>query len=342
MNFVQIETKTGIKEFELVQGDITNLPFEVDILCLSAFKNDYTPTESSIIGQLFKKGINIEKLSKKPSMDFRESLGIWVSDEFENYFFKKIVCVEIIGANNSFIAAVKNLFAVISILEIQGKRNFSIALPMIGAGDQSIDDKLVISSLIDISLEFLKYSRFLNKVYFVVYDEAKSVIFNKQMNDTLGRVKIASPNGILADSLRKDLNSQIDLLIDKHNDDEVFHDLKRVLNTDFRPFEFGAITRKTIEKIIEKINPIEKKQFELIKKIESLSTIDVSQWILSYFHTIRIFGNEAVHSKDSKNRIPKFVDDKDLEIGMYCMLKIIEFYLNHDRNINAKSLQSSI
>lgn len=340
MNFVQIETKTGIKEFELVQGDITNLPFEVDLLCLSAFKNDYTPTESSIIGQLFKKGINIEQLSKKPSLDFRESLGIWVSNEFENYFFKKIVCVEIIGSNNSFIAAVRNLFAVISTLEIQGQMNSSIAIPMIGAGDQSIDDKLVISSLLDISLEFLKYSRFLNKVYFVVYDKDKSIIFNEQMNDTLGRVKIKSPTGVLADLLKKDLNSQIGLLIDKHKDDEVFYDLKRVLNTDFRPFEFGAITRKTIEKIIEKINPIEKNRIELIKKIQSLSTIGVSQWILSYFHTIRIFGNEAVHSKDLKNRTPEFVDDKDLEIGMYCMLKIIEFYLNHNWNTNSNSVKA--
>lgn len=268
-------------------------------------------------------------------MDFRESLGIWVSKEFEDKFFKKLVCIEIIGSNNSFIAVVRNLFAVISILEIQGQRNLSIAVPLIGAGDQPMDDNIVISSLLDISLEFLKYSRFLTKVHFVVYDEAKFIIFNKQMNESLGSVKITSPTGVLADLLRKDLNSKIDILIDKHKDDEVFYDLKRVLNTDFRPFEFGAITRKTIEKIIEKINPIEKNQFELIKKIESLSIIGVSQWVLSYFHTIRIFGNEAVHSKAYKNRTPEFVDDKDLEIGMYCMLKIIEFYLNHNRNITA-------
>ena len=61
INFVQIETKTGIKEFELFQGDITSLPFETDLLCLSAFKDDYTPTNSSIIGQLYKKGINVNR-----------------------------------------------------------------------------------------------------------------------------------------------------------------------------------------------------------------------------------------------------------------------------------------
>jgi isopropylmalate/homocitrate/citramalate synthase len=91
----------------------------------------------------------------------------------------------------------------------------------------------------------------------------------------------------------------------------------------------GLQNEKTILSIGNKLR--------LIKKIESLSTIGVSQWILSYFHTIRIFGNEAVHSKDFKNRIPEFVDDKDLEIGMYCMLKIIEFYLNHNRNTTANS-----
>ena len=340
INFVQIETKTGIKEFELVQGDITNLPFKVDLLCLSAFKDDYTPTETSIIGQLHKKGVNIEQLSKNPTMDFRESLGIWVSEEMEDKFFKKIICVEIIGSNNSFIDAVKNLFAVISTLEIQGQKNASIALPMLGAGDQSINDEVVISSLLEVSLEFLKYSRFLNKIYFVVYSDAKSIAFNKQMNDTLGRVKIKSPTGELANILRTDLNRNIDLLIAKHHNEEVFRDLKRVLNSDFRAFEFGAITRKSIERIIEKLNPISINQFELIKKIESLQqSIGMSQWIQSYFHTIRIFGNEAVHSKDTAKRTPEFIDEKDLEIGMYCMSKIIDFYLVHTKNtISNKSI----
>jgi hypothetical protein len=64
INFVQVETKTGIKEFELVQGDITNLPFATDLLCVSAFKYNYTPTDASIIGQLYRKGIDVGLLSK--------------------------------------------------------------------------------------------------------------------------------------------------------------------------------------------------------------------------------------------------------------------------------------
>lgn len=329
INFVQIETKTGIKEFELFQGDITDLPFDVDLLCLSAFKDTYLPTESSIIGQFYTKGIDVLKISETPSVDFRDSLGIWVSTEFEKQFFHKMICVEIIGSNHSFISAVRNLFAVISALEIQGHKNTSIALPMIGAGEQSIDTELVISSLLEFSLDFLKYSRYLNKIYFVVNNPEKAKIFNSQMNEVLGRVKIKSPHGEMATILKKDLNKNIETLIALYPSDDVFKDLKRVLNTDFRSFEFGAITRKTIERIIELINPSSESHFQLIKKIESLQTLGISQWILSYFHTIRIFGNEAVHMKHTMKRSPEFIDEKDLEIGMYCMSKIIEFYLNY-------------
>lgn len=84
LNFVQIETKTGIKEFELIHGDITALPFKVDLLCISAFRNDYAPTHSSVVGHLHRKGINVERLSHQLYLDFKASLGVWVSSSVPN------------------------------------------------------------------------------------------------------------------------------------------------------------------------------------------------------------------------------------------------------------------
>jgi hypothetical protein len=327
-NFVQIDTKTGIKEFELFQGDITNLPFQVDLLVVSAFKNDYTPTKSSIIGQLHKSGVDVNDLSKRPLIDFRNSLDIWISSKLKNKNFNQIVCVEIIGGKYIFESAIKNLFAAISALEIQGEKNTTIALPMLGAGDQDFDIHLVVSTLIDLSLDFLKFSRYLKKVYFIVYSDIKATVFNEEMNNILGRVKIKSPQGILADLLRNELNQKIDKLFIIREDLSIFMDLKRVINSNFRSFEFGAITRKSVEYIIDDLNPSTAKQFELIKKIDSLSQIGISQWIQSYFHLIRVFGNEAVHNKDKKERSPSNVDEKDLEIGMYCMIKLIDFYID--------------
>lgn len=332
LNFVQIETKTGIKEFELIHGDITALPFKVDLLCISAFRNDYVPTRSSVVGHLYRKGINLEQLSRQPYLDFKDSLGVWVASSIANDIFNQLVCVEIIGRNRSFQHVIKNLFSVISALEIQGQKNTTLALPLLGSGNQGIGTGLVMPALIETSLDFLKYSRHLKKIYFVVLDKSLADLFNSEMNTTLGRAKIKSPKGELAGLLKRDLNIHIDLLLDQHQHEETFRDLKRVINSDFRPFEFGAATRKAVEKIIDLLYPASKKQSDMMKKIESLHMIGISSWIGSYMHTIRVFGNEAVHNKDTQNRKPEYVDEKDLEIGMYCMSKILEFYLHQNKN----------
>lgn len=328
LNFVQKDTLTGIKEFELLQGDITKLPFKVDLLCISAFKDDYTPTKSSIVGQLYAKGINVGNLAQKPHLDLKEGLGIWISSPISNANFKQIICTEITGHKRSFEETIKNLFAALSILEIQNEQNKTIAIPLLGSGDQGIELKRVISTLLDASLDFLKYSRYLRKIYFVVYDEAKASALNDEMNSVLNRKTGITPKSDLAEILRKDLIKNIDLLINIHNDLIVYEDLKRIVSSAFRPFEFGAISRKALESLINELNPKASEMFDLMSKIESLKSQGVSQWIMSYMHTIRIFGNEAVHDKVQSNRNPKSVDEKDLEIGMYCMIRIIDFYLS--------------
>ena len=275
-NIVQIETKTGLKEFELFQGDITNLPFDVDLICVSAFKNDYEPTLTSIIGQFLQKGVDIEYLSKVPKLDFRDSLSIWVSESLKNEKNKNIICVEITGANILFSKTIQNLFSVISILEIQGEQNKTIAIPLLGAGDQQIDSKIIIPQLIDISLEFLKYSRHLDKIYFVVYSDDNAKEFNTVMNNSLGRNKLQTSKGELASILKNDLISSINKVLEGELNNTILNDLKRVVNSDFRSFEFGAISRKAIECILDDINPDSKKQFELYKKIDALNAKGVA------------------------------------------------------------------
>ena len=327
LNLVQIETNTGVKEFELYQGDIVKLPFQTDLLCVSAFKNDYSPTESSIIGQFYKNGFKIEDYLKKPYLDFRNSLGVWISEKIDSTQFKRIVCLEILGNKWSYLDAIRNLFAAISTLEIQGEKNTSLVLPTLGGGDQELEANLIIETIINCSLDYLSHSRYLKKIYFIVYSDEKANLFNREMNNVLGREKIRTPKSELSNILRSELSFKIEKLLSIYQDSLILKDLKRVVNSEFRSFEFGAISRKTIEFLINQLNPKAQNQFELIKKIDSLNYIGVSQWIQSYFHIIRVFGNEAVHNKDQKIRFPEYLDEKDLEIGMYCMIKLIDFFI---------------
>jgi len=337
INFVQNETPTGIKQFELYEGDITNLPFEVDLICVSAFKNGYIPVPGTVIGQLYNRGLNVDKLSQQPELDFRESLGIWVSEKLNQFFAKKLICVEIIGANDTLSGAINNLFAVLAALEIRGEQNKTIAIPLLGAGNQGIDPKNVISVLLKASIDFLKHARYLSKIYFVLYTGNKFLkVFDNEMNTLLGRKLINTPNSELAHILIKDLNILVSGLIHtyKCDNNHVFSDLKRLINTPFKAFEFGAIARKTVEYILDNINPLAQQKFQLDKKIESLGTLGVASWIKSYLHLIRIFGNEAVHHNSPVNRNPEYIEARDLEIGIYCLIRILDFYRQYDSTNN--------
>jgi hypothetical protein len=88
------------RKIEIYQGDLTALtPDEaVDILVVSAFPNDYTPTPDSLIGALFEKGISVEQLANNKAQDLRETSSCWISQEIINpppgIEFKRILCFE--------------------------------------------------------------------------------------------------------------------------------------------------------------------------------------------------------------------------------------------------------
>lgn len=106
---VQIETLSGDsmwtwdvsshsgkkKTLSLIYGDMCEVPAEYDVVVCSAFKNDYIPTPTSLIGALkYRKGISVEDLSLNPELDFRPQ-GCWLSKE-TGTCFRRIACVELL------------------------------------------------------------------------------------------------------------------------------------------------------------------------------------------------------------------------------------------------------
>ena len=51
----------------------------VDMIIVSAFRNDYTPTQWSIIGALDRKGLSVAELAKDKAVDLRDTTGFWLS-----------------------------------------------------------------------------------------------------------------------------------------------------------------------------------------------------------------------------------------------------------------------
>jgi hypothetical protein len=333
INFIEIETRSGYRSFELHEGDITNLGFHVDMIGFSAFPKDYYPSKGSVIGAFYENGVDVETLSSKPLIDLRDNFGVWVSEKMnENQLFNHLICLEFIDLNFSLEQLLENLFSVISILEVRKIKIETIALPILGTGDQMLALNKVIPVLLSSSLDFLKHAKYLEKIIFVVRNEEKAALLNVCMNDFLGREKIKTPNGPLVENIKQEIIREITKINSVQFENKVFIDLERIILSDFQAYELGGISRKVVEYILHDLIPVKEQKFELFKKIDSLKGyVNAAQWIISYLHVLRIFGNESVHDKKEKNISPKYIDVNDLTLYLFCMQRVLNFYSNNKK-----------
>ena len=94
----QISDHYGRKTWlDICVGDILDCQGEeVDFLVLSAFPDDYTKTEGSVVGKLSKIGIDVEQLAHCKERDMREGWSCWVSREIvgASQPVRRILCFE--------------------------------------------------------------------------------------------------------------------------------------------------------------------------------------------------------------------------------------------------------
>lgn len=328
INFIEIKTKSGYSEFELHAGDITNLGFEVDLIAISAYKGSYVPNFGSVIESFDKQGIDVESLAEKPLLDLRDSFGTWVSEPFKNQNFKNLICLEIRGTGFTFEEAIRNLFSVLSVLEIRGYKNKSIALPLLGTGSQRINPKDIVPILVNQALDFLMHARYLKKVIFVVRDEEQAEELNKVMDAILGRSNVRVSKGPMIDGLKSEILQELDKVEKLGITNYHFTELQCIVTGECRSFELGINSRKMVELILADISPDFSQSNSLLHNIRLLDNLGIAKWVQSYMHVLREFGNAEAHSASSAKRNPETMSAKDLEVCLFCLQRVLDFYIN--------------
>ncbi len=146
---------------ELWQGDLTNMPPEeaVDVLVVSAFPNDYTPTPSSLIGALDQKGICLADLAKNKAADLRENFSCWMSEEIKSpnagIQFKRILCFEPLARGNPS-EVVGDIFQSLIPFVDSDSPITSIAMPLVASGDQNVPLADMLEPLFDAAVHWME------------------------------------------------------------------------------------------------------------------------------------------------------------------------------------------
>lgn len=159
------------RRIELLHGDLAHLPSEhaVDVLVVSAFPNDYSATRGSLIGAFDRAGLSIFDLSNDKQADLRQQYSCWLSKPLaSNFSFRHVLCIES-GWRGTPPDITDDLFRALAPYLLTDLSNGSVAMPLIGAGDQGWPPKQMLQSILEAAVEWMERGLPLKLLKIVVY-----------------------------------------------------------------------------------------------------------------------------------------------------------------------------
>ena len=326
INSVSVETAQGYKTFNLMHGDITQVP--TDLLVLSAYGDAVSPPEGQVVQALRQRGVFIApeprwlNFSERCWTSFQQQEGGGPLSALLTVFIRQLAW------NGDplpvFEEAVLGVFASLAALEYRREAYKRVSLPVLYGQrilkEHSRGGELylrLIETLIRQGLLWLKKSDQTHTIQFVVFEEEQMVAWDEAMNKTMGRSLISAGSDAVLVSLCQEIIDAIHSRPDGRLAGAVVPLVDALAHQDRLSIENVCVWgRKLVETMLLVLLPIIqiKPDRDLASNIEALGKSKaVAPWIVSYMHSLRIFGNESVHAKgDTPGYHPSRLEKGDL------------------------------
>lgn len=196
---ITIAHTSGPRSIRLYEGDLAAISERerVDILVVSAFYRNYTPTWTSLIGALDRVGLSVGSLACDKAVDLTGISACWLSQPVARFLppgqgmgFDRILCFEpmVRGAAPEVIGDIFR--SLVPVLDVPS----SVAMPLVAAGSQAYDVDEMLPPLIEAAAHWMGIGLPLHTLKIVEKDKHKAREMARLFADMKRRVGVgASP-----------------------------------------------------------------------------------------------------------------------------------------------------
>ena len=189
----RINTDQGEKVIAVYNCDLLDFDEPIDILTTSAFVGSYAPVPRTLFYALHRAGISVSSLAERPEIDLREFCGVWLSRQIEgsSTAISRIGCIEMADLfslrspeQNNLINSIKAYFRMLDTAEVYDIPMGSVALPLLGSGNQHISARLTMIPIINECVAFLKRNGSVKRICFIERSAEKAELIANSLQDS--------------------------------------------------------------------------------------------------------------------------------------------------------------
>src|SRR5262245_15832103 len=162
---------------EFYCGDLANLPesHAVDVLVVSAFRDDYLETSRSLMGSLGRAGIHVGELAQDKAYDLRDSCSCWISKEVRHprARFRRLLCFEP-RELLTLAQVVGDIFRSMVPFASSVSPLDCLALPLVGSGNMGFPEDQVLTALVESAANWLEKGLPIKCIKIVEINQAKA------------------------------------------------------------------------------------------------------------------------------------------------------------------------